>query len=170
MPKKPNTLKTIHDLTPKQRLFVDTLVQNWGQKTKQDVAMEVYDCKDRTNASKFAYELLHPDKSPHVVRYLEMQLSKELKKYESDKLRHYKIYERLQQKAEDKKQFNASINAQFRAGQMANLFVDQKQIQISGIEGMSREKLEKRLEELESKINENKKIIDITPEEIVEGK
>jgi uncharacterized coiled-coil protein SlyX len=33
---------------------------------------------------------------------------------------------------------------------------------------MSRESLEKRLEELESKINENKKIIDITPEEIAE--
>jgi hypothetical protein len=51
MARKPNTLKTTTDLTPKQRLFVDTLVLNWGQKTKQDVAMEVFDCKDRTNAS-----------------------------------------------------------------------------------------------------------------------
>jgi hypothetical protein len=75
----------------------------------------------------------------------------------------------LQQKAENKNQFNASINAQFRAGQMANLFVDQKQINVTGVEGMSRENLEKRLEELENKINENKKIIDITPEEFVEG-
>ena len=98
---KTNTLKTITDLTPKQRLFVDTLVLNWGQKSKQDVAMEVFDCKDRTNASKYAYQLLHPDKSPHIVRYLEMQLAKELKKYETDKLRHYKTYERLQQKAEE---------------------------------------------------------------------
>ena len=75
----------------------------------------------------------------------------------------------MQQKAENKNQFNASINAQFRAGQMANLFVDQKQINVTGVEGMSRENLEKRLEELENKINENKKIIDITPEEFVEG-
>jgi|TARA_Y100000015_G_C2347464_1_gene68942 hypothetical protein len=168
MARKPNTLKTITDLTPKQRLFVDTLVSNWGEKTKQDVAMEVFDCKDRTNASKYAYQLLHPDKSPHVVRYLEMQLSKELKKYENDKLRHYKTYERLQKKAEDKKQFNASINAQFRAGQMAGLFVDKREVNITGIEGMSRENLEKRLEELEDKINENKKIINITPKEVVE--
>jgi len=168
MARKPNTLKTITDLTPKQRLFVDTLVANWGKKSKQDVAMEVFDCKNRTNASKYAWELLHPDKSPHVVRYLEMQLQKELKKYETDKLRHYKTYERLQQKAEDKKQYNASINAQFRAGQMAGLFIDKKEINVSGIEGMSRDKLEKRLEELENKINENKKIINITPEEIVE--
>ena len=51
---------------------------------------------------------------------------------------------------------------------MAGLFVDKKEINVSGIEGMSRESLEKRLEELESKINENKKIIDITPEEIAE--
>jgi uncharacterized coiled-coil protein SlyX len=33
---------------------------------------------------------------------------------------------------------------------------------------MSRENLEKRLEELEDKINENKKIINITPKEVVE--
>ena len=65
-------------------------------------------------------------------------------------------------------QFNASINAQFRAGQMAGLFIDKREINVSGIEGMSRESLEKRLQELESKINENKKIIDITPEEIIE--
>ena len=168
MARKPNTLKTITDLTPKQRLFVDTLVSNWGVKTKQDVAMEVFNCKDRTNASKYAYQLLHADKSPHVVRYLEMQLNKELKKYETDKLRHYKTYERLQKKAEDKKKFNASINAQFRAGQMAGLFIDKREVNITGIENMSRENLEKRLEELESKINENKKIINITPEEIIE--
>jgi len=166
MARKPNTLKTITDLTPKQRLFVDKLVADWGSRKKLDVIMEVYETKDRANASKMAYELLHPDKNPHVVRYLETKLQRELKKYETDKLRHYKVYERLQQKAEDKKQYNASINAQFRAGQMANLFIDKKEISVSGIEGMSREKLEKRLEELETKINENKKIINVTPKEI----
>ena len=70
--------------------------------------------------------------------------------------------------SKNKNQFNASINAQFRAGQMAGLFIDKREINVSGIEGMSRESLEKRLQELESKINENKKIIDITPEEIIE--
>ena len=169
MARKPNTLKTTTDLTPKQRLFVDKLVANWGSMKKLDVVMEVYETTDRANASKMAYELLNPDKNPHIVRYLEMKLARELKKYESDKLRHYKVYERLQQKAENKNQFNASINAQFRAGQMANLFVDKKEISVTGIEGMSREKLEKRLEELENKINENKKIIDVTPEVVVEG-
>ena len=51
---------------------------------------------------------------------------------------------------------------------MAGLFIDKREINVSGIEGMSRDKLEKRLEELENKINENKKIINITPEEIIE--
>jgi hypothetical protein len=169
MARKPNTLKTSNDLTLKQKLFVEKLVEGWGTVKKLDAVMEVYETTDRVNASKMAYELLHPDKSPHVVRYLEIRLARELKKYETDKLRHYKVYERLQQKAENKNQFNASINAQFRAGQMANLFIDQKQINVTGVEGMSRENLEKRLEELENKINENKKIIDITPEEFVEG-
>ena len=102
MARKPNTLKTSNDLTLKQKLFVEKLVEGWGTVKKLDAVMEVYETTDRVNASKMAYELLHPDKSPHVVRYLEIRLARELKKYETDKLRHYKVYERLQQKAENK--------------------------------------------------------------------
>ena len=60
--------------------------------------------------------------------------------------------------------FAASINAEYRSGQLAGLYVDHKQITHSTLEGMSRDQLEKRLEELESKIGEAKNIIDVTPE------
>ena len=49
---------------------------------------------------------------------------------------------------------------------MAGHFVDRKEISHIGLEGMNREQLEKRLEELESKIGEAKNIIDVTPEEV----
>jgi len=49
---------------------------------------------------------------------------------------------------------------------MAGHFVDRKEISHIGLEGMNREQLEKRLEELESKIGEAKNIIDVTPIEI----
>ena len=61
-----------------------------------------------------------------------------------------------------------AINAEFRAGQMAGFFVDKKEINHIGLEGMNREQLEKRLSELEKNINENKQIIDITAETIIE--
>ena len=51
---------------------------------------------------------------------------------------------------------------------MAGHFVDRKEISHIGLEGMNREQLEKRLEELESKIGEAKNIINVTLEKITE--
>ena len=49
---------------------------------------------------------------------------------------------------------------------MAGFFVDKKEINHIGLEGMSREQLEQRLSELETKIGEGKNIINVTAEEI----
>ena len=49
---------------------------------------------------------------------------------------------------------------------MAGMFVDKKEGKHVGLEGMSREQLEKRLSELEGKIGEAKDIINVTPETI----
>ncbi len=45
------------------------------------------------------------------------------------------------------------------------MFIDKKEITNNTLEGMSREQLEKRLSELESKIGEAKNIINVTPTE-----
>ena len=51
---------------------------------------------------------------------------------------------------------------------MAGHFVDKKEITHLGLEGMSREQLERRLEELENKIESSRNIIDVTSETITE--
>jgi hypothetical protein len=50
---------------------------------------------------------------------------------------------------------------------MAGFFVNKSEVSVTGLEGMSREQLEKRLDELERKIGEGKNIID-TEAEIIE--
>ena len=82
------------------------------------------------------------------------------------KLIDYKKYEDLGDRAAKAGQYTAAINALFRKGQMAGFFVDRKEIKHTGLEGMSREALEKRLSELENKIGEGKEIINVTPKEI----
>ena len=165
MASKKNTLKTITDLTPKQRKFVDVLVANWGSMTKVDACIEAgYTTKDNGKPYETASKLTNPELNPHVVRYLEKRLSQELQKYEKDKLRSYKVFERLRNKAEDKNQFNSAVQSEFRMGQLSGFYVDKKEISHVGLEGMSREQLEKRLSELENKLDENKAIIDITAE------
>jgi len=99
-----------------------------------------------------------------VCRYLEKRLSQELQIYEKDKLRSYKKLEDYGERAAGKSQYTAAINAEFRKGQMAGFYVDRREVKHLGLEGMSREALEKRLQELEQKIGEAKNIIDITPE------
>jgi phage terminase small subunit len=158
VPKKANQLKTIAELTPKQRKFVDIYVANYGEISKVEAAKQA----GFTSTNKYG----PPDKNPHIVRYFEKRMSQELEKEEKDKLLSYKHYSRLRQKSEDKGQMTAAINAQFRRDQMAGHFVDRKEISHIGLEGMNREQLEKRLEELESKIGEAKNIIDVTPEKI----
>ena len=51
---------------------------------------------------------------------------------------------------------------------MAGFFVNKSEVSVTGLEGMSREQLEKRLDELERKIGEGKNIIDAEAE-IVEA-
>jgi hypothetical protein len=99
---------------------------------------------------------------------MEMKLQKELQIYEKDKLRKYKRFDHLSKRAEDKGQLGVAVNAEYRAGQMADMFVSKAQITHVGLEGMSRDQLEKRLSELESKIGEAKNIIDVTPNKVIE--
>ena len=49
---------------------------------------------------------------------------------------------------------------------MAEMFVNKSEVKHVGLEGMSRDELEKRLGELEQKIGEAKDIINVTPKEI----
>ena len=164
--RRSKAVKTITDLTPKQKAFVDILVSNWGQMSKADAVRQAgYETKSPNGAHEIGSRLTNPNKNPHVVRYLESKLLKEKSIYEKDKLKRYKRFEYLSNKAENKGQIGAAINAEYRSGQMANMFVNQTEVKHVGLEGMSREQLEKRLGEIEKKIGEAKNIIDVTPKE-----
>jgi len=164
MVKKSNQLKSSIELTAQQRKFVDILVSNWGQIKKADAAEKAGYTSTRGKPYEQASRLLNPDLNPHVCRYLEKRLQREQDKYEKDKLARFKTFERLRNGAEQKGQYTGAINAEFRAGQMAGMFVDKKEITHNTLEGMNREQQEKRLEELEGKIKDASNIIDVTPE------
>ena len=163
---KANVIKTVNDLTAKQRKFVDIYVANFGYISKTEAARQAgYTAKD---PNTIAAKLTNPNRNPHVVRYLEKKLAQEQGKY-ANKLRSYKRFEKFGNDAANKNQFASAINAEFRSGQLAGLYVDKKEVTHNTLEGMSREQLEKRLSELEKKIGEGKNIIDVTPEKSIEN-
>jgi len=165
---KKKSLRTELDLTPKQKMFVEILVQEWGTITQAEALRRAgYLCKDENSAKSTASQLLSRKTSPHVAKYFDTRFDKEIKKYESDTLRRFKRFERLSDKAEKKEQFAAAINAEYRSGQLAGAFVDRKEVTVTGLEGMSREQLEEKLSELSKKIDGyNAKTIEIKSEDV----
>ena len=160
-------LRTDKDLTPKQKMFVEIMVQDHGQITQAEALKRAgYDCKDINSARSTASQLMNRKINPHVAKYYDKRFEQEVKKYESDNLRRYKRFERLADKAEKKDQFAAAINAEYRSGQLAGAFIDRKEVRVTGLEGMSREELENKLKELSEKIDgHNAKTIDIKSED-----
>ena len=76
--RRSKAVKTITDLTPKQKAFVDILVSNWGQMSKADAVRQAgYETKSPNGAHEIGSRLTNPDKNPHIVRYLETKLLKE---------------------------------------------------------------------------------------------
>ena len=154
MYKRQKELRTDKDLTPKQKMFVEIMVQDHGQITQAEALKRAgYDCKDINSARSTASQLLNRKINPHVAKYYDKRFEQEVKKYESDNLRRFKRFERLADKAEKKDQFAAAINAEYRSGQLAGAFVDRKEVRVTGLEGMSREELETKLKELSEKID-----------------
>ena len=94
MAKKKNILKSSSELTLKQKAFVDIYVSNWGEIPKVEAARRAgYKSEKPEGPTEIASRLTDPNKNPHVVRYMEMKYSQELKKHEGDKLRKYKNFE-----------------------------------------------------------------------------
>jgi hypothetical protein len=160
--KKKNSLKSTDELTPKQKLFAEIFVANFGKITKQ----EAYEKAGFKVTSAGPSKLTNPNLNPHVCRYIEKLRTKELNKY-ADKLRHLKTYDYLQEKAVEKGQIGHAVNAEFRKGQAMGFYIDRKEIKTSSLEGMTRDDLEKRLAELESKISSNASFIEAT---VIEAK
>jgi hypothetical protein len=110
MGKLPNTLKSSQHLTPKQKKFAEVMVAKWGQITKAEAAREAgYTPKRENGASELGSKLTNPNKNPHVVRYIEKLRAAETFKWEKDKLRSYKQFDRMREGAIEKNQFNAAI-------------------------------------------------------------
>ena len=167
---KKNSLKSEHELTPKQRMFVEILVQEHGNITQAEALKRAgYESKSVETARSHASQLLNRKVKPLIASYYDKRFDQEVKKYESDNLRRYKRLERIANSAEKEKQYAAAINAEYRSGQLAGAYVDRKEVTVTGLEGMSREQLEKKLEELSNKIDGyNAKTIEVKSEDVAE--
>jgi len=154
----PNKKKTYLHLTPKQRTFAEVFVANYPNITKKEAAERAGYSKP--TCEKWGSLLTNPEKSPHVVAYIEEMREKGVTHYK-DFLRHLKRLDGLSKRAEDKGQMAAAINSEFRLGQAAGFYIDRKEIKTQNLSALSKDDLIKSIKELKDELGEAK-IVEIS--------
>ena len=132
-----NSKKTFLNLTPKQRTFAEVYVANYPNITKKEAAKQAG--YSEPTCEKWGSILTNPEKSPHVVSYIEEMREKGIAHFK-DFLRHLKRLDGLSKKAEDKGQMAAAINSEFRLGQAAGFYIDRKEIKTQNLSALSKAK------------------------------
>ncbi len=148
-------------ITGKQRKFILLLVHSEGLHTATHCALQAGYAKD--SAVVRASELQNPQKYPLVAKAIESERRAIVERYKCTQERSLSTLARIRDKASESGNWNAAVAAETRRGQIAGLYVDKKEILTGTIDGMSREEVEKKLQDLKEQYS-----IETTFEEVKE--
>ena len=147
-------------LTEKQIKFAELLVYNEGRMSPAECAKEAgYTTRPRQAAS----ELRNPKYSPLVVRYIGELRAEVQEKYGVNFERHVSELAKIRDEALKKGAWSAAVNAEVARGKAGGLYVDQKLVMTGNVDNMTPDEIKERLHKI---INDNKEIINITPEDV----
>jgi phage terminase small subunit len=134
-------------LTPKEWTFVTELVSGDGRVTMKEAAIRAG--YKATSASVMAWKLTHPDWNPHVVAAIQAYRAELASKYNTSYERHMRDLQTIRDKALDAGAFAAAVQAEYRRGQaLGTIYVERKEIRHGTIDSMSKEEVQRKLEEL----------------------
>ena len=153
-------------LTPQEWKFVEEFVAGDGHVTLKEAAIrsgysEVW-------AKNRARELTDPDKSPHIVAAIQERRRELGEKYATTFERHMRDLQIIRDQALAAGAYGAAVQAEYRRGQaLGTIYIDRKEIRHGTIDSMSKEEVQRKLEEIKRLYGANAgPIIDITPKQI----
>ena len=147
-------------LTERQIKFAELLVYNEGRLSPAEAAFQAgYKTRPRQAAS----ELRNPKVSPLVVKYIGELRSEVQEKYGINFEKHISELAQIRNQALENKAWSAAVNAEVARGKAGGLYVDQKLVMTGNVDNMTPDEIRERLHKI---INDNKEIINITPDEI----
>ena len=146
-------------LTRKQQKFVYELVSNDGLQTKRESAIKAG--YPANSAHSRAYELTHPEISPHVCRAIAQYQAELDAKYAVDYKRSERSLQVIRDAAIEAKAFSASVQAEIARGKLAGLYTSKSEIRTGSIDAMTKQEVIDALRELSEGLGP---IVDITPE------
>ena len=164
-PVKPHKPKV---LTAQEWKFVEEFVAGDGHVTLKEAAIRAgYSEVWAKNRSR---ELTDPDKSPHIVAAIQERRRELGEKYATTFERHMRDLQVIRDQALAAGAYGAAVQAEYRRGQaLGTIYIDRKEIRHGTIDSMSKEEVQRKLEEIKRLYGGNAgPIIDITPRQIEE--
>lgn len=140
-------LKQYKSLNSKQWKFVQEYVAGDGRVTLKEAAIRAgYNPK---SASVMAWKLTNPDQYPEVVSAIQAYRAELASKYNTSYERHMRDLQTIRDKALEAGAFAAAVQAEYRRGQaLGTIYVDRKEIRHGTIDSMSKEEVQRKLDEL----------------------
>ena len=134
-------------LKAKEWKFVTELVAGDGRVTMKEAAIRAG--YKESSASVMAWKLTHPEINPHVVAAIQAYRAELNSKYNTSYERHMRDLQMIRDKALEAGAFAAAVQAEYRRGQaLGTIYVDRKEIRHGTIDSMSKEEVQRKLDEL----------------------
>ena len=151
-------------LTRKQQLFVKELVSNDGLITNREAAERAG--YPASSAHTRAYELMNPNKCPHVVAEIKKYRDELDEKYGVDFKRHIRDLAKIKQAALAAGAYSAAVHAErLRGMAQGDIYINKSEIRHGTIDQMSTEEVERELQRIREGFEQ---VIDITPNKVEE--
>jgi len=134
-------------LNAKEWKFVQEYVSGDGRVTLKEAAMRAG--YKEGSASVMAWKLTNPKEYPHVVAAIQAYRAELASKYNTSYERHMKDLQEIRDKALAAGAFAAAVQAEYRRGQaLGTIYVERKEIRHGTIDSMSKEEVQRKLDEL----------------------
>ena len=134
-------------LKPKEWTFVQEYVSGDGRVTLKEAAIRAG--YKPTSASVMAWKLTNPDINPHIVAAIQAYRAELASKYNTSYERHMKDLQLIRDKALEAGAYAAAVQAEYRRGQaLGTIYVERKEIRHGTIDSMSKEEVQRKLDEL----------------------
>jgi len=135
------------DVTLQEKRFVDIYLSNAGAVSARDAAIEAG--YTASKAYEISRKLMDPRKSPQVVLYMKRRQREFEQKYGTNLHRHMQDLLMIRDKAMENGAWSAAVQAEVRRGMaLGTIYIDRKEIRHGSLESMSKEELQRKLDDL----------------------
>ena len=156
------------ELTARELRFVELFLGATGALTMKDAAVEAGYPEKSAHAT--ANKLTNPALNPHVVAYMQKRQRELAAKYGTSLERHMQDLMTIRDKAIEAGAWSAAVQAEYRRGQaLGTIYVDRKEIRHGTIDSMSKEEVQRKLEELRKIYQASPRVVDVEDVDVIQS-